>query len=181
MGTLPSGEKRLRKGDQELNHFYSQGSFAEYAVVPTTTAVKVRKDAPLDVICLLACGVTTGFGAVVNRSGMKAGESVAVYGCGGVGLGSIMGAKLAGAGKLIAVDLLDSKLEKAKEIGADYTINASKENPQQRIMEITGGGADYSVETIGSVNVMAQAFASLQQCGKCIVVGVSAMEDISPC
>ena len=178
MGTLPSGEKRFRKGDQEINHFYSQGSFAEYVVVHINTAVKVRKDAPLDVICLIGCGFTSGFGAVVNRAGMKAGESIVVFGCGGVGLSAVMGAKLAGAGKLIAVDLLENKLEKAKELGAEYLINASKENPQEKIMELTGGGADYSVETIGNVDTMAQAFASIHNSGKCIVVGVSPMEDL---
>ncbi|MFC2000417.1 alcohol dehydrogenase catalytic domain-containing protein [Chloroflexota bacterium] len=173
MGTLPSGTKRLRKGDQELNHFFSQSSFAEYAVVHERTAIKVREDAPLDVVCLLGCGTTTGIGAVLNTAGVRAGENVVIYGCGGVGLSAVIGANLAGAGKLIAVDMLDMKLEKAKDLGADYVINASQEDPAQRVMEITGGGADYALECIGNVNVMAQAFASIHNGGKCIVVGMA--------
>jgi len=175
MGTLPSGTKRLHRGDQELNHFFSQSSFAEYAVVHERTAIKVREDAPLDEVCLLGCGTTTGIGAVINTAGIRAGESIVVYGCGGVGLSAVIGANLAGAGKLIAVDTLNMKLEKAKELGADYVINASQEDPVQRVMEITGGGADYALECIGNVNVMAQAFASIHSGGKCVVVGMASL------
>ncbi len=178
MGTLPNGTKRLHKGDQEINHFFCQSSFAEYTVVHERTAVKVREDAPLDVVCLLGCGTSTGVGAVINRSGMRAGESMVIYGCGGVGLSAVMAAKLSGAGKLIAVDMLDMKLEKAKELGADYVINASQENPQERIMEITGGGADYAIESIGNVNVIAQAFGSIHSGGKCIVAGMAPFGDM---
>ena len=177
MGALPGGGKRLRKGDQELNLFYTS-AFAEYVVVHERTAVKVRDDAPLDVVCLFGCAVTTGIGSVINRSGMRAGESIVIYGCGGVGLSAVMGAKLAGAGKLIAVDVLDRKLEMAKELGADYVINASQEDPQQRVMEITGGGADYSIESIGNVKVMAQAFGSIHTGGTCIVVGAAPFGDM---
>lgn len=183
MGTLPSGTKRLHKGSQELNHFFSQSSFAEYAVVHERTAIKVRDDAPLDVVTILGCGASTGIGAAINTAGMRAGETVAVFGCGGVGQSVLLGARLAGASKLIAVDTVDLKLEKAKELGADYLINASKENAQQRIMEITGGGADYSFECIGNVNVMAQAFSSIHNGGKCVVVGMAplgAMLTIAP-
>jgi Zn-dependent alcohol dehydrogenase len=178
MGTLPGGGKRLHKGDQDLHLFYSQGSFAEYVVVHERTAVKVPKDARLDVLCLLSCRVTTGVGSVINRAGLRAGESIVIYGCGGVGLSAVMGAKLAGAGKIIAVDLVDRKLDLAKELGADYVINASGENPQQRVVEITGGGTDYSIESIGNVNVMAQAFASIHSAGTCVLVGAAPMADV---
>lgn len=178
MGTLPSGAKRLRKGDQELSHFFCQSSFAEYAVVHERTAVKIREDAPLDVVCLLGCGTSTGIGAVLNTAGLRAGESIAIFGCGGVGLSAVMAAKLAGAGKLVAVDTLDSKLEKAKELGADYVVNATKEDPQQRITEIIGGGADYAIECIGNVNVIAQAFSSINIGGKCVVVGMAPVTDM---
>ena len=172
MGTLPGGGKRLRKGDQEINHFFSQSSFAEYAVVHERTAVKVREDAPLEVVALLGCGSTTGIGAVLNTAAIRPGESIAIYGCGGVGQSAIMAAKLAGAGKIIAVDVLDQKLEKAKEFGADYVINASQEEPPKRIMEITGGGAEYALETAGgNVDILKQAFASIHSAGKAIVVG----------
>lgn len=178
MGTLPSGMKRLRKGKQELNHFFSQSSFAEYAVVHERTAIKIREDAPLDVVCLLGCGTSTGIGAVLNTAGLRAGESIVIYGCGGVGLSAVMAAKLAGAGKLIAVDTVDMKLETAKDLGADYVINASQENPQQRVMELTGGGADYAIECIGNVNVMAQAFSSIHNGGKCVVAGMAPLGDM---
>lgn len=178
MGTLPGGGKRLHKGKQDLHLFYSQGSFAEYAVVHERTAVKVPKEAPLDVLCLLSCRVTTGVGSVINRAGLRAGESIVIYGCGGVGLSAVMGAKLAGAGKIIAVDLVDRKLNLAKELGADYVINASRDNPQQRVVEITGGGADYSIESIGNVNVMAQAFGSIHSAGTCVLVGAAPMADV---
>jgi S-(hydroxymethyl)glutathione dehydrogenase/alcohol dehydrogenase len=171
MGTMPGGGKRLRKGDQEVSHFFSQSSFAEYAVVHERTAVKIRDDAPFEVACLFGCGVTTGVGAVINTAGIKAGESVVIYGCGGVGLSAIMGAKLAGAGKTIAVDMLDQKLEMAKGFGADYVINASRENPPQRVMELTGGGADYALEFIGNVDVVAQAVSSLRFGGTFVLVG----------
>jgi S-(hydroxymethyl)glutathione dehydrogenase/alcohol dehydrogenase len=183
MGTLPSMTKRLKKDGQELNHFFSQSSFAQYAVVHERTAIKIREDAPLDVVCLLGCGTSTGVGAVINTAGLRAGESIAIFGCGGVGLSAVMAAKLAGAGKLIAVDTVDMKLEKAKELGADYVVNASQENPQQKIMEITGGGADYTIECIGNVNVMSQAFSSIHNGGKCVVAGMAplgAMLTIAP-
>jgi len=172
MGTLPGGGKRLHKGDQALSHWWSQSSFAEYAVVHERTAVKIREDAPLEVAALFGCGVTTGVGAVVNTAGLRPGESIAIFGCGGVGLSAVMGAKLAGAGKIVAVDMLDQKLEMAKELGADYVVNASQENPTQRIMQLTGG-ADYAIECIGNVDVIAQALTSINFAGKCVVVGSS--------
>ncbi len=110
MGALPEGGKRLHKGDQEVAHFFSQSSFAEYAVVSERTAVKVREDAPLEVVALLGCGSTTGIGAVLNTAAIRPGESIAIYGCGGVGQTALLAAKLAGAGKIIAVDVLDRKL-----------------------------------------------------------------------
>jgi S-(hydroxymethyl)glutathione dehydrogenase/alcohol dehydrogenase len=171
-GTLPGGERRLHKGDQELNIFYTS-AFAEYVVVHERTAVKVRDDAPLDVVCLLSCAVSTGVGSVVNRARIRAGESIVIYGCGGTGLSAVMGAKLAGAGKLIAVDVFDHKLQKAKELGADYVINASQDNVQQRVSEITGGGADYAIETTGNLDVTVQAFASIHDAGTCVLVGAA--------
>jgi S-(hydroxymethyl)glutathione dehydrogenase/alcohol dehydrogenase len=173
MATLPGMHKRLHKGDQELHHLFGLASFAEYAVVHERSCVKVRDDAPFEVICLLGCGVSTGIGAAINTTGLRPGESIAVYGCGGVGLSAIMGAKLAGAGKIIAVDTLPKKLQMAKKLGADYTINAKKEDPIGKIMELTAGGADYVLECIGNVDVMTQGFASIRFGGKFIVVGMA--------
>lgn len=173
MATLPGGGKRLHKDKNELNHLFGLASYAEYAVVHERSCVKVREDAPLNVVCLLGCGTSTGVGAAINSTGIKPGESIAIFGCGGVGLSAVIGAKLAGAGKIIAIDTLDKKLAMAKKLGADYLINASQDDPMAKVMEITGGGADYALECIGNVNVMAQAFASIRFGGKLIVVGMA--------
>jgi Zn-dependent alcohol dehydrogenase len=180
MGTLPCGTRRLHKNDQELNHFFHQSSFAEYAVVSDRTAIKVRDDAPLDVVCTLGCGTSTGIGAVINTAAFTAGETIAVFGCGGVGLSAIMAAKLCGAAKIFAVDINDMKLEKAKELGADYLINASQEDPVQRIIAIsgggssyTGGGVDHAIECTGNVIVMDQAFSSVRVAGNCVLGGMA--------
>ena len=173
MGSLPGGAKRLRKGDQELSHLFGLATFAEYTVVHERSAVKVCDDAPLEVACLLGCGVSTGIGAATNTAGVRPGESIAVYGCGGVGLSAVMGARLAGAGKVIAVDTLDRKLEMARELGADYLVNASSEDPQAKVMELTGGGADCAIECIGNVEVMSKALGSIHNGGKCVVAGMA--------
>ena len=178
MGTLPGGGKRLRKNNQDLHVFYSQGSFAEYVVVHERSAVKVKDDVPLEIACLFSCGVTTGLGAVINRAGLRSGETIVVYGCGGVGLSCIMGAKLAGAGKIMAVDIQDKKLDLAQELGADFLINATREDPQQRVMQITGTGADYAIESVGNVKIMSQAFGSIHSAGTCVLVGAAPMLDI---
>ena len=137
--------------------------------------MRVRKDAPLDVVCLLGCGTSTGIGAVLNTAGVKAGESIVIYGCGGVGLSAVMAAKLAGAGMIIAVDTLERKLEMAKELGADYVVNASQENPQQKAIELTGIGVDYAVPCVGDADAIMQAFGSIHSGGKCVVVGLPPM------
>lgn len=171
-GILADGSRRLRKKDgQELSHFFAQSSFAEFAVVHENTAVKIREDAPLDKVCVLGCGATTGIGSVFNTACVQPGETMAVFGCGGVGLSGIMAAKVAGAGKIIAVDILDEKLVLARELGATHTINSSKKDPVREIRGITGLGVDYAFEYIGNTNVMAQAFDSTAPGGKTIIVG----------
>lgn len=171
--TLPGGAMRLHKGKDELHHLFGLACYAEYAVVNERSCVKVREDAPLDVVCLLGCGTSTGIGAAINTTGIKPGESIAIFGCGGVGLSAVMGARLAGAGKIIAVDTLDKKLAMANKLGADFMINASQDDPIMKVMELTGGGADYALECIGNVDVMTQAFTSIRYGGKLIVVGMA--------
>lgn len=176
MGTMADGTKRLkRKNGDELNHFMAQSSFAQYAVVEESATVKVRDDAPLDVMCLLGCGASTGFGAVINKARVKAGSSVAVFGCGGVGLATIMAAKLVGASPIVAVDLLDSKLEMARSLGATHLINASKDDPVMKIATEFAGGVDYSFEVIGNPDVITQAFHSVypRPGGMAIVLGLA--------
>ncbi|MBE0479495.1 MAG: Zn-dependent alcohol dehydrogenase [Dehalococcoidia bacterium] len=177
------GGTRLHKDGKPLHHLFGLASFAEYTVIHERSAIKVRNDAPFEVVCLLGCGVSTGLGAAMNTAAVKPGESIAIFGCGGVGLSAVMGAKLAGAGKIIAVDMLDRKLSMAKELGADYTVNASQEEPVGKVMEITGSGVDYAIECIGNVNVMSQAFSSIRYGGKCIVAGMAplgAMFSVAP-
>jgi len=173
--------KRLKKGDQEIGQVFGLGSFAEKCVVHERSAVKVRNDAPSDVVCLLGCGVSTGIGAAVNAAGVKPGESVAVFGCGGVGLSAVMGAKLAGAGTIIAVDPAQNSLEMAKELGADHLVNPNEvEDVPGKIRELSGGlGADSTIECAGLAPVMEQAFASIHNGGKCVVVGMASMESMT--
>lgn len=177
-GTLISGGKRLHKDGQVLNHFFCQSSFAEHVVVDERTAVKVRPDACLDTICVLACGAMTGIGGVVNTAGVEPGASVAVFGCGGVGLSAIMGAKLVGASRIIAVDLLDQKLAMAEDLGATHTINASHTDPLHAVREITDNGVDYAFEAIGLPHVMEQAYGAIRTGGKAVVLGASGPGDM---
>lgn len=173
-GVLPiSCGMRLHKGDQALHHLFGLACFAEHAVVHERSCVKIRDDAPLDKICLLGCGVATGIGAAINTAGVRPGESIAVWGAGGVGLSAVMGAKLAGAGKIIAIARNPKKLQLAKELGADVVINAAQEDPVAKVMELTGGGVDYAVESAGKVEVMQQAYASIHGGGKCVVAGMA--------
>ena len=178
LGGLPGGGKRLHRGNQDLNIMYSQGSFAEYVVVHERQVFKVSLDAPLDVVCLFSCRLTTGIGAVANRAKVRAGDGIVVYGCGMVGMSVIMGARLCGAGQIIAVDKVEERLGLARELGATHVINASTENPQMRTFEITGRGADFAFECIGNPAVMMQAFGSIHTTGTCIIVGATPAADM---
>jgi NDMA-dependent alcohol dehydrogenase len=169
-GGTYDGSARFKVRGQDMPHWV--GSFAEATVVPETACVRIRKDAPLEKACLVGCGVMTGVGAVLNTAKVEAGASVAVFGAGGVGLNTIQGAVLAGAEKIIAVDLLDSKLKLAQEFGATHTVNASRGEPEGEIRGLTNGrGVDYAFEVIGAPKVIVQAFASLARGGKVVVVG----------
>jgi S-(hydroxymethyl)glutathione dehydrogenase/alcohol dehydrogenase len=175
-GVLPvCGSTRLSKGDQALHHLFGLACFAEYTVVHERSCVKIREDAPLDKVCLLGCGVATGIGAAINTAGVRPGESIVIWGAGGVGLSAIMGAKLAGAGKIIAIARNPKKLALARGFGADHVVNASEEDPVAKVMELTGGGADYAIESAGKTEVMQQAYASIHNGGKCVVAGMAAL------
>jgi len=183
MGTMADGTKRLkRKNGDELSHFMAQSSFAEYAVVEESATVKVRDDAPLDVVCLLGCGASTGIGAVINKARVKAGSSVAVFGCGGVGMAVIMAAKLVGARQIFAVARHDSTLEMAREFGATTLVNASKEDPVMKIAAECAGGVDYSFESVGNTEVMTQAFHSVypRPGGMAVILGLAPIGSTFP-
>ena len=168
------GTSRFRKGAQPINHFLQVSSYAERAVLPDVSVIPIRKDAPLEVVCLVSCGVTAGAGAVMNRARVAPGSSVVVFGCGGVGLNAIQAAALMGAGKIIAVDVFDAKLQGAEEFGATHLVNAATEDAVARIHAICGrGGADYAIEVVGGAKTIEQAFQSVHRGGTVVIVGLS--------
>ena len=172
-GTLYDGTTRLHKAGGRIHHFMGISTFSEYAVMSERSVLKIREDMPLAKAALVSCAVATGVGAVINAAKARPGESVAVFGAGGVGLNAVQGAALVGAEPIIAVDLIQGKLEMAKKFGATHLVNSSDEDPVARIREITGGwGAHYAIEAIGVAEVAAQAFKSLRIGGTAVMVGL---------
>ena len=169
-GTMPDGTTRFSKDG--VPYYHGLATFAEETVVLADSLVKIRDDIPVEKACLIGCGVMTGVGAVINRAKVEAGSMVAIFGCGGVGLNAVQGAVLAAASKIVAVDKLDFKLDKASEMGATHLVNADKEDPVKRVLEITDGGADYAFEVIGFPEVVRQAFESIRPGGTAVMVGV---------
>jgi S-(hydroxymethyl)glutathione dehydrogenase/alcohol dehydrogenase len=171
------GTPRLHRGGHDVYHFARTASFAEYAVVPQSGAVPVRKDMPLDKACLIGCSVMTGVGSVINTARVEPGSSVMVIGCGGVGLNVIQGARLAGAARIIAVDVLENKLAYAREFGATDIIDASHGDTATRVRDMTDGGVDYAFEAIGNSRTILQAYESTCRGGVTTVVGMAAEDD----
>ena len=175
-GRLLDGTTRFKFEGKEIKHFAGVSSFSEYSVIPERAVLKIPNDFPLDKAALLGCGVITGVGAVFNAARVKPGSSVAVFGTGGVGVNVIQGAAIAGAEKIIAVDILPSKLEFAKRFGATHTINAKETKPVEAVRALTGGrGVDYSFEVIGLPETIRQAYDSLSKRGMAVAVGVAPM------
>lgn len=174
-GNVPS---RMSKDGKA--YFHRRPTYTEQSVVSADACVKVPEDTPLEKACLISCAVITGIGAVVNRAQVESGATMAVFGCGGVGLNAIQGGVLASAGKIIAVDKVPYKLELAEQFGATHLVNADREDPVQRIKEITGGGADYAFEVVGFPALVRQAFESVRMKGTAVMVGVQPTgQDIS--
>jgi S-(hydroxymethyl)glutathione dehydrogenase/alcohol dehydrogenase len=168
------GTSRFRKNGQPLHHFLQVAGYATHSVLPEQSVIPIRKDAPLDLACLVSCGVLAGAGPVFNRAKVPPGASVAVFGCGGVGLNTIQAARMVGAGKIIAVDVNKQKLTWAEEFGATHAVDASKEDPVERVHAISGmGGVDFAFEVVGTQKTIEQALASTHRGGTCVVVGVS--------
>ena len=157
----PSTKPRNMKNGRDIDRMAGLGTFAAYTVVPEVAAVPIDEDIPFPQAALVGCGVTTGVGAAINTARVQPGTTVAVFGAGGVGLNCIQGAAIAGATMIIAVDLLDNKLDMAGEFGATHAVNASREDPVERIIELTGGGAHYAFEAIG---LAAEPFVQSIQC-----------------
>lgn len=179
-GTMLDGTRRLHDGDDPINHFFAQSSFATAAVVPANCAVPVPDDVPFEVAALLGCGASTGIGAVLNTAGAGAGDSIAVFGCGGVGMSAVMAADAISAGPIIAVDLVPDKLDVAVDLGATHTVDPEDEDPVDRIRELTGGGADYTFEFIGNPAVMTQAVESARMGATAVLVGAAGRDEAIP-
>jgi len=172
-GRLNDDTSRFSRAGQELKHFAGVSSFSEVTVLPEQGVVKIRKDVPLDRAALVGCAVMTGVGAAINTARVEPGSSVAVFGSGGVGLNVIQGAALAGAEKIIAVDLLDSKLAYARQFGATHTINGRSADAVATIRNLTDGiGADYAFDAIGNVRVLEQGLEAIRKAGTLCCVGM---------
>lgn len=176
-GMMRDGTTRLAIGDTSISHGIA-ATFAEEAVLHENGVVKIDDDVPLEVAALVGCGVTTGVGAVINTTKVPKGARVAVVGCGGVGINVIQGARIAGASKIIAVDVVPSKLEQAKKFGATDTVNAKEGSPAQAVQDLTDGvGADFVFEVIGNVNTIQQSIDMTRRGGYTVLVGVAPFSD----
>ena len=169
---LPGAARRLSWKGDVLHQFMNLSSFADHMLVHENAVVKIDRDVPLDRAALIGCGVITGVGAVFNVAKVEPGSTVAVIGCGGVGLSSVNGAALAGAERIIAIDKLASKLELARSLGATDTVNASNLDPVGHVKELTGGGVHHAFEALGTKATAEQAFAMLRPGGTATIIGM---------
>jgi S-(hydroxymethyl)glutathione dehydrogenase / alcohol dehydrogenase len=163
---------RLSQDGGVMNQVFSMAGFAEQMLVHEHSLVKVDSDVPFEQLALIGCGVTTGVGAVLNTARIEPGSTVAVIGCGGVGLNCIQGAKIGGAGRIIAIDRVVSKLALAEQFGATDLIDASEVDPVAEVLALTGGGVDYAFEVIGLKVAAEQAFAMLARGGTATIIGM---------
>jgi S-(hydroxymethyl)glutathione dehydrogenase/alcohol dehydrogenase len=168
------GTCRLHKGGQDIHHMGKVACFAEHAVVPESGCVPVGTAIPMDIAAMIGCCVPTGVGAAIYSAKIQPGSTVAVVGCGGVGLNVIMGAKLMNASQIIAVDISESQLEFAMKFGATHSVNASDRDPVAQVKELTGGrGADYTFEVFGSADTVKAAYDMCGKAGTVTVVGIA--------
>lgn len=175
-GLMPDGTTRFYKDGKPIYHYMGCSTFSEYTVLPEISLAKVNKEAPLEEVCLLGCGVTTGMGAVMNTAKVEEGATVAIFGLGGIGLSAIIGAAMAKASRIIAIDINESKFDLAKKLGATDFINPKDyDKPiQEVIVELTDGGVDYSFECVGNVNLMRSALECCHKgWGESIIIGVA--------
>ena len=173
-GSMNDGTVRFHRRGQDLHHFMLTSTFSQYTVVHQEAVAKIRPDAPADKACLFGCAVTTGIGAALYTAKVKPGSTTAVFGVGPIGLNVIQGCKLAGAEKIIAVDLNEARLEKARLFGATHLVKPEGGNGTAAVKDLTGGGADYVFEATGNVKVMRQALeATIYGGGTCCFIGVA--------
>jgi S-(hydroxymethyl)glutathione dehydrogenase/alcohol dehydrogenase len=182
-GLMPDGTSRFSLGGKDIFHYMGTSTFSEYTVVPEIALAKINKEAPLEKVCLLGCGVTTGMGAVRNTAKVEPGSTVAVFGLGGIGLSAIIGAVMAKAGRIIGVDINPEKFEIARQLGCTDVVNPKDyDRPIQEVLvDMTNGGVDYSFECIGNVNIMRSALECCHKgWGESVIIGVAgAGEEIS--
>ncbi len=175
-GVMPDGASRFSLGRQKIFHYMGTSTFSNYTVLPEIAVARIREDAPFDKVCYIGCGVTTGIGAVINTAKVRPGDNVVVFGLGGIGLNVIQGARLAGADKIVGVDINPKRQRLAEKFGMTHFIN-----PQQieddlvaSIVDITGGGADYSFECVGNTDLMRQALECCHKgWGESVIIGVA--------
>lgn len=175
-GLMPDGTSRFSKDGKPIFHYMGTSTFAEYTVVPEIALAKINPEAPLDKVCLLGCGVTTGIGAVLKTAKVEEGATVAVFGLGGIGLSVIQGAKMAKASKIIAVDINNSKFEMARKFGATDCVNPTEIDGDlvAHLVKLTDGGVDYSFECVGNTKLMRQALECCHKgWGESIIIGVA--------
>jgi S-(hydroxymethyl)glutathione dehydrogenase / alcohol dehydrogenase len=167
------GTQRLSQNGTPFRQFANVGSYAEHMLLHENSVVRIDPELPLDRAAMVGCGVLTGVGAALRSAGLHAGQTVAVYGCGGVGLSIVQGARIGGARQIIAVDMFDSKLEMARAVGATHTVNTAQDNPVEKIRALTGGlGVDHAFEAVGISKLCRQAIESLAVRGTATIVGV---------
>ena len=175
-GLMPDGTSRFSMKGKPIFHYMGTSTFSEYTVLPEISVARISKEAPLEKVCLLGCGITTGIGAVLNTAKVEPGSTVAVFGLGGVGLSAVQGATMAKASRIIAIDVNPDKFELARQMGATDTVNPKDyDKPiQEVIVDLTNGGVDYSFECVGNVKLMR---AALECChkgwGESVIVGVA--------
>ncbi|MGZ3304929.1 MAG: S-(hydroxymethyl)glutathione dehydrogenase/class III alcohol dehydrogenase [Asticcacaulis sp.] len=175
-GLMPDGTTRFSYKGQPIHHYMGCSTFANHTVLPEIALAKIRKDAPFDKACYIGCGVTTGVGAVVNTAGVEPGANAVVFGLGGIGLNVIQGLRLAGADKIVGVDVNDAKAEWGRRFGMTHFVNPSKVSGDlvAYLVELTGGGADYTFDCTGNVDVMRTALEACHRgWGESIIIGVA--------
>jgi S-(hydroxymethyl)glutathione dehydrogenase/alcohol dehydrogenase len=174
-GLMPDGTSRFSRAGKMIHHYMGCSTIANYTVLPEIAVAKIRADAPFDKVCYIGCGVTTGIGAVINTAKVEPGANVVVFGLGGIGLNVVQGARMVGANMIVGVDLNDQREAVGRKFGMTHFVNPSKEKDLiNKIVEMTGGGADYSFECIGNVEVMRQALECCHRgWGVSVIIGVA--------
>ncbi len=175
-GLMPDGTSRFSQGSKSLHHYMGTSTFANFTVVPEIALAKIRKDAPFDKVCYIGCGVTTGIGAVINTAKVEPGSNVVVFGLGGIGLNVIQGARLVGANMIIGVDVNPQRQAIAEKFGMTHFVNPKEVDGDlvPHLVNLTGGGADYSFECVGNVDLMRQALECAHKgWGESVIIGVA--------